>query len=332
MTLATLERVVLGNGMPRFSARQIASWLYQKRVTSIDEMTDISKKSRALLKGKYQVGRTLPVAEAVSVDGTVKFLYPVHNDNRVETVYIPDRDRATLCVSSQAGCRMNCTFCMTGRMGFHSNLTAGEIVNQILSLPQFDSLTNIVYMGMGEPMDNYTCVLDSLKILTEKWGLAWSPRRITVSTIGKLDNLRLLLAETEVHIAISVHSPFNEERCGLMPVEKAYPLQSVVELLSRYDFTHQRRCSLEYIMWKGINSDQKHAAALVQLLKHIPGARVNLIRFHAFPEAPQLQPVPHREMERFRDYLNSNGITATIRASRGEDIEAACGMLATKKD
>ena len=251
----------------------------------------------------------------------------------VESVYIPDNDRgnerATLCVSSQAGCKMGCRFCMTGKQGFHGNLTANEIINQIFSIPETERLTNIVYMGMGEPTDNLDEVLKTVRIMTEKWGLAWSPKRITVSTIGAIPGLQRLLRETHVHIAISVHSPFHEERKELMPIEAAFPVSKVMELLRGYDFAHQRRLSVEYIMWRGVNDDDNHADALASLLKGT-SARVNLIRFHAIPGVA-LNTSDERRMTAFRDYLNSKGVLCTIRRSRGEDIMAACGMLAGKK-
>lgn len=330
MTLDELGAVAAECGMPRFAARQMADWLYVKRVTDIDSMTNLSKTSRARLKeAGYSVGREKPIAESRSSDGTVKYLFRGVGGRDIESVYIPDRDRATLCVSSQAGCRMNCRFCMTGRQGFHGNLTAAAIINQVLSIPESESLTNIVFMGMGEPMDNLGAVMKALAVLTEKWGLAWSPRRITVSSIGKLDTLRELLDQTQVHIAISVHSPFSSERADLMPVERAYPLLDVLKLLRRYDFAHQRRLSVEYIMWRGKNDDMRHADALARLLRGLH-CRVNLIRFHAF-DGFEGQPSSQATMEAFRDRLNALGVTATIRASRGEDIQAACGMLSGRE-
>lgn len=329
MTLARLQQVAAEAGLPRFAASQIAKWLYDKRVTSISEMTNISKAAREALSRTYCVGRQAPLAEARSTDGTVKYLFEGVGSRNVEAVYIPDRDRATLCVSSQAGCRMNCSFCMTGRQGFHGNLSAAAIINQVLSIPESASLTNIVFMGMGEPTDNLPAVLSAIEILTASWGLAWSPKRITVSSIGKIQPLRELLDLTRVHIAISVHSPFSEERAGLMPVERPYPLTEVIRLLRGYDFSHQRRLSFEYIMWRGLNDDFRHADALARLMKGLD-CRVNLIRFHAIPDSP-LRPSTTERMEAFRDRLNSLGIIATIRASRGEDIMAACGMLAGAK-
>ncbi|MBD5255986.1 MAG: 23S rRNA (adenine(2503)-C(2))-methyltransferase RlmN [Barnesiella sp.] len=329
MTLADLERVAAECSLPRFAAGQMARWLYVRRVSSIDEMTDISLAGRERLKAAYCVGKTVPKLRTVSVDGTVKYLFDGVGSRDIETVMIPDGDRATLCVSSQAGCKMNCSFCMTGRQGFHGNLTARDIINQIMSVQESERLTNIVFMGMGEPMDNPQAVEQAIEVMTSRWGFAWSPKRITVSSIGKLDALRHLIENTQVHIAISVHSPFSAEREGLMPVEKAYPLTAVIDLLRHYDWAHQRRLSVEYIMWRGVNDDLRHADALARLLRGM-SCRVNLIRFHAF-EGVDLQSATERTMVAFRDRLNERGITATIRASRGEDIMAACGMLAGKK-
>ncbi|MCM1483072.1 MAG: 23S rRNA (adenine(2503)-C(2))-methyltransferase RlmN [Muribaculaceae bacterium] len=328
LTLSGLRRVAAECGLPSFSAGQMARWLYVRRVISIDDMTDISLAGRQRLKEAYTVGRRAPKAESVSVDGTAKYLFDGVGGRDVESVYIPDRDRATLCVSSQAGCRMNCSFCMTGRQGFHGNLSTADIINQILSVPGSERLTNIVFMGMGEPMDNLPAVLEAIEILTAPWGLAWSPKRITVSSIGKLKELKRLIEETSVHVAISAHSPFSEERASLMPVEKAYPIKDVMALMREYDWAHQRRLSVEYIMWRGVNDDMRHADALARLLRGTH-CRVNLIRFHAIPDSTLRSAVP-QAMTAFRDRLNSLGITATIRASRGEDIMAACGMLAGK--
>ncbi|MDE6129996.1 MAG: radical SAM protein, partial [Muribaculaceae bacterium] len=246
-----------------------------------------------------------------------------------EAVYIPDRERATLCVSSQAGCRMGCKFCMTGRGGFQGQLSTAQIINQILSVDNSESLTNIVFMGMGEPTDNLDAVLRAIDILTAPWGMAWSPKRITVSSVGNLPGLKKLIDLTKVHIAVSVHSPFSEERFQLMPVEKAWPMRQLFDMLRGYDFAHQRRLSVEYIVWGGLNDNLRHADGLARLIKG-SSARVNLIRFHVIPDS-RLKPAPMATMEAFRDRLNSLGVTATIRASRGEDIMAACGMLAGKK-
>lgn len=329
MTLGQLRDVAAAVGLKPFAAKQMARWLYVARVTDTDAMTDLSLSARARLREMgYTVGRQAPKAEARSVDGTVKYLFEGVGGRDVESVYIPDHDRATLCVSSQAGCRMGCTFCMTGRQGFHGNLTAASIINQVLSIPESDTLTNLVFMGMGEPMDNLDAVLNAIEILTAPWGLAWSPKRITVSSIGKLRELKTLLDTTKVHIAISLHSPYSPERAQLMPVEKAYAATQVVELLRQYDFSHQRRLSFEYIMWRSVNDDLRHADAVARLLRGLD-CRLNLIRFHSIPDST-LQSSSTSTMEAFRDRLNDKGFIATIRASRGEDIMAACGMLAGK--
>lgn len=330
LTLGGLRDLAAKAGLPGFSAKQMARWLYEKRATSIEEMTDISKEGRRRLGEIAEVGLRAPKMEVRSTDGTAKYLFDGKGGRDVEAVMIPDDDRATLCVSSQAGCRMGCTFCMTGRQGFHGNLTASDILNQVLSIPESSRLTNIVFMGMGEPTDNLPAVLDAIEILTSPWGLAWSPKRITVSTIGRLKELRQLLDLTKVHIAVSVHAPFPDDRRRLMPVEKAYPVREVMALLREYDFAHQRRLSVEYTMLRGVNDDMRHADALARLIKGT-SARVNLIRYHAIDgEEDSNHPSSTRTMEAFRDHLNELGITATIRASRGEDILAACGMLAGK--
>ena len=336
LTERELQDLAVSLGMPKFVGRQIAQWIYQKGVKSFSEMANISKRNQTLLDENYCVGRTDPAASQKSVDGTVKYLFPVEGGRYVESVYIPDHDRATLCVSSQSGCKMNCYFCATGKMGFKSQLSAAEIINQILSVPPapekgmepMTPLTNGVFMGMGEPLDNFGAVRRVIDILTAPWGLAWSPKRITVSTVGKLPELKDLLEKTQVHVALSVHTADSRERAAMMPAQKAFPLQSVMQLLSGYDFSHQRRLSLEYIMWKGVNDDIAHANRLIQLIGNID-CRVNLIRYHAI-EGVDLKPCSEERMIMFRNVLNQHGITATIRTSRGEDIMAACGMLANK--
>lgn len=331
LTLEQLGRVVAEAGLRPFAAKQMAAWLYKRGVDSIDAMTDIPLKARAALKqAGYTVGRTAPTARACSADGTVKYLFPGVGGRDVEAVYIPDRDRATLCVSSQAGCKMACRFCMTGQGGWQGNLSAGAILNQILSIPESDSLTNIVFMGMGEPCDNIDAVLAAVDILTADWGFAWSPKRITVSTIGKQPGFDALLNRSKVHIAVSVHSPYAQERADLMPVERAFPLADIINTLREHDFAHQRRLSVEYTMFAGINDSLRHADTLAGILKGTH-ARVNLIRFHRTPGF-EGRPSDTAVMERFRDRLNDRGVVATIRASRGEDIMAACGMLAGERN
>lgn len=329
MTLAELQQVAAEVGLPGYTAKQMADWLYKKHVTEVSEMTNVALAKRSALAERYEVGAYPPAMAQRSVDGTIKYLYAAGEGHFVESVYIPTEDRATLCVSSQVGCKMNCLFCMTGKQGFSANLTANQILNQIQSLPERESLTNLVFMGMGEPLDNVNELFKVLDILTAPWGYGWSPKRITVSTVGAMKGLRRFLEESECHLAFSLHSPYPEERLSLMPVEKAFPAQEVIDLIRHYDFTHQRRVSFEYIVFKGLNDDLKHADALARLLRQIP-CRVNLIRFHAIPNVP-LQTSDMARMEAFRDRLNAKGVVCTIRASRGEDIFAACGMLSTAK-
>ena len=335
-TLEELQAVAQEVGLPRFAGKQLAEWIYVRRAISFDEMTNISLKGREALKARYTIGRHTPVAEAISKDGTKKYLFAISTSaesanyqlstvNYIESVYIPDNDRATLCVSTQAGCKMGCRFCMTGTLGFHGHLTAADILNQIFSIPDADKLTNIVYMGEGEPMDNLDNVLRSLHAMTSAWGCAWSPKRITVSSVGITKGLKRYIEESECHLAISLHNPFAIERQEVMPIEKVNHLSEVIALLKQYDWSHQRRVSFEYICWGGVNDTPKHANELLRLLKGLD-CRINLIRFHAGVDQ-SFTSSNEQQMEWLRDYLTERGITTTIRRSRGEDILAACGML-----
>ena len=326
-TLGELQTIVMDLGMPKFTAKQIASWLYDKKVSSVEEMTNLSLKNRERLAENYEVGASAPVHEQRSVDGTVKYLFCTPNNDYIETVYIPEDDRATLCVSSQVGCKMSCKFCMTGKQGYATSLTAAQILNQIYSVPERDKLTNVVYMGMGEPFDNLDAVLRSLEILTADYGYGWSPKRITVSSVGLKKGLQRYLDECDCHLAISLHSPFPSQRRELMPAEKAFSIVDVVDTLRNYDFSKQRRLSFEYIVFKGVNDSIIYAKELVKLLRGLD-CRMNLIRFHAIPDV-DLEGTDMDSMIAFRDYLTQHGLFATIRASRGEDIFAACGMLST---
>lgn len=325
--MAEIQQIVRNLGMPSFAAKQITSWLYDKKVASIDDMTNLSLKHREALKSGYEVGASAPVEEMRSVDGTVKYLFRTQSDNYVETVYIPEDDRATLCVSSQVGCKMNCKFCMTGKQGFTANLTANQILNQLFSVPERYTLTNVVFMGMGEPFDNLDEVLKVLEILTSDYGYRWSPKRITVSSVGLKKGLERFLNESNCHLAISMHTPFPSQRMGLMPAEKAFSITDIVEVLRRYDFSKQRRLSFEYIVFKGVNDSLIYAKEIVRLLRGIE-CRINLIRFHAIPDV-DFQGADMETITAFRDHLTQHGVFATIRASRGEDIFAACGMLST---
>ena len=335
MTVAELKDSVRQLGMPAFTGGQIARWLYQQHVESIDEMTNISKQNREVLKQHFTVGAMHPIDCQRSVDGMVKYLFPVCCDSKVtngtgkfvETVFIPDGERATLCVSCQVGCKMNCLFCQTGKQGWEGNLTAADILNQIYSLPERDRLTNVVFMGQGEPMDNLDAVLRATQILTADDGYQWSPKRITVSSVGVKNKLKRFLDESLCHVAISMHAPTHELRRQLMPAEGQMSIEEVVELLRQYDFTHQRRCSFEYICFGGLNDSLAHGREIVRLVEGLE-CRVNLIRFHEIPDV-DLPGADEQRMERLRDFLTQHGVFTTIRASRGQDIFAACGLLST---
>lgn len=342
MNLDELKKLTAAEGLPAFTARQIAQWLYVRKVRSIDEMTNLSKVARARLAEKYEVGVTAYTGLQISADGTKKYLFPVSCTHKrglnayvsdenletsaVEAVMIPDADRATLCVSSQAGCRMGCRFCMTGRQGFHGHMSAGDIISQFIAVDESDRLTNAVFMGMGEPLDNYDNVMRAIEILTAEWGFGWSPKRITLSTIGVLPNLKRYLDECKCHLAVSLHNPFGPERLSVMPVQGAWPLQEVINLIKQYDFSGQRRVSFEYTMFAGFNDTKAHADALIRMLRGLE-CRMNLIRFHKIPDFPY-ETSPDVIIEKFKTRLNNLGLMTTVRASRGEDILAACGMLA----
>lgn len=335
LTLEELKGVAAEVGMPAFAARQMACWIYQKGVATIDEMTNLSKVAREHLQERYEVGLTPPIAEQHSTDGTSKYLFPTREGGRVETVFIPDDDRGTVCVSCQVGCKMACRFCATGRQGFQGNLSATDILNQIYSLPERDRLTNIVFMGQGEPMDNLDAVLLTTQLLMADYGWAWSPRRITVSTVGLRKGLKLFLDESPCHLAISLHNPFPEERAKMIPAERSYSFTEMLELLREYDWSGQRRLSFEYIMFGGQNDSNRYARELVRLLGNME-CRVNLIRWHRLPrvemnnEELTMNEADPQRMAAFRDYLTHHGVRCTIRASRGQDIDAACGLLNTK--
>jgi 23S rRNA (adenine2503-C2)-methyltransferase len=333
LSLDEMKVIVHDLGMPAFTAGQILKWLYQQHVTTIDEMTNLSKANRERLKEQYAVGAMAPIDCQRSKDGTVKYLFPVRTRQSgntglfVETVFIPDGDRATLCVSCQVGCKMNCLFCQTGKQGFEGNLTAADILNQIYALPERERLTNIVFMGQGEPMDNLDAVIRATEILTADYGYAWSPRRVTVSSVGIKTKLKRFLDESECHVAISMHSPLPEQRRKLMPAEGQMSITEVIDLLRQYDFSHQRRCSFEYICFGGLNDTPVYGREIVRLLQGLD-CRVNLIRFHEIPGV-DLPGSDEKRMEVLRDYLTAHGVFTTIRASRGQDIFAACGLLST---
>lgn len=328
-TKKELQAVAVELGLPKFNGSQWAEWMYKNNVDSLDEMHNVSKKAKGLLSEKYTIEKLKHSSVQESVDGTKKYLFHIRGEHFIEAAFIPDSDRATLCVSSQVGCKMGCLFCMTGKQGFQANLSAAEILNQIYSLPEFDQLTNVVYMGMGEPFDNLEHVLKSIEILTADYGMAWSSKRITVSTIGIIPGMKTFLDRSKAHLAISLHSPFEEERKKIMPIENVFRLPQLLQEVKDFDFGGQRRVSFEYIMFKDFNDTIKHVNQLAKILNGI-NCRINLIRFHPIPDTP-LEGSDEETIIRFQNELKRKGIMTTLRASRGQDIFAACGLLSTKE-
>jgi 23S rRNA (adenine2503-C2)-methyltransferase len=326
-TLNELIAVTNRIGLPGYTARQIADWLYKKEISSIDDMSNLSKRVRELLSNDYEYGLNDPSASSESKDGTIKYLYKVLDNKYIETAYIPDKERATICLSCQSGCKMGCLFCMTGQQGFQGNLSTNEILNQFRSIPEFRSLTNVVFMGMGEPLDNKEEVFKSLEILTSEWGYTWSPTRITVSTVGLVEGIIEFLKRSRCHLAVSLHSPFDDERRMMMPIQRTNSVKDVLDVIRSFDFGKQRRVSFEYILFEGLNDSPRHVKELSRILNGIK-CRINLIRFHNIPGSQYKSP-DYIIIQNFKDLLNSKGILTTIRTSRGEDIQAACGLLST---
>ncbi len=317
----------LTSGRPAYTARQMAEWLYKKGITDIDQMSNLPAAFRKKLKETHVVGLHPPLETQRSADGTRKYLFEVSGSGHVEAVYIPEGKRHTLCLSTQAGCRMGCRFCMTGRQGFQAQLSAGEILNQLQSLPEKDLLTNLVYMGMGEPLDNLYEVLKSLEILTASYGYAMSPRRITISTIGLLPALQDLLEKSSCHVALSLHSPFPQERLQLIPAEAMHPLSALMEVIRSVPMEKQRRISFEYIVFEGLNHSSRHVKELSRLLHGIR-CRINLLAWHPLPGSSLRAPTENT-IHSFQKALTAKGLLTTIRKSRGLDIAAACGLLST---
>jgi 23S rRNA (adenine2503-C2)-methyltransferase len=327
-TIDDIREITREYKLPEYTAMQITDWLYKKGPVGFASMTNLSKSTRNLLEKRYYVGLADFTKVQFSADGTRKYLFPVKNGRFIESVYIPERKRNTICISSQVGCKMGCVFCMTGKQDFQGNLSPGEILNQVVSMPERNQLTNYVFMGMGEPLANTGNVLKSLAVMTSDWGFGLSPSRITVSTIGMLPGLEQVLLQSKCHIAISLHSPFPEDRLQLMPVEKSYPIIRIVDYLKKYELGRQRRISFEYIMFRDLNDTARHVNGLTRLLNGLR-CRLNLIRFHPVPGV-ELESSREETIQWFSERLNKKGITTTVRASRGLDIFAACGMLSTR--
>lgn len=307
-------------------AVSVAHGIYKKGATDFELIKKIPKKLKVMLKENFSTGIFPPVASERSSDATIKYLFRMSDGRLFESVFIPDNKRNTVCVSTQSGCRMGCSFCVTGGYGFHGDLSAGEIVNQIVSIPGSDMVTHVVLMGMGEPMDNLDNVLKACHILTSEWGISLSPRNITVSTVGITPGIKKFLAASECNLALSLYSPFPQERKEMIPAEAKYPVREIVGLLREYPVRKHRRLSLAYVMIKDLNDTDRHLSELKSLAGGT-GIRVNLLRYHPAGTDPNTSSSPERMMY-FKHNLVMSGISASIRKSRGVDISAACGLLA----
>ncbi|HBG70803.1 MAG: 23S rRNA (adenine(2503)-C(2))-methyltransferase [Bacteroidetes bacterium GWF2_43_63] len=324
-----IAAIVEKYGARAYTAKQIAEWMYARRVFSYDEMSNLPKHFRDQLKNDYPEILVPYSNVQISKDGTKKYLFEFSGGRSVETAVIPDDDRLTVCVSSQAGCRFGCRFCATGSIGYHGNLTSGEILNQLMAIDEHDKITNIVYMGMGEPLDNWAEVYKSLEILTSEKGFGLSASRITVSTIGIKASFKELLEKTKVNIAVSLHSPFPEERMHIMPAQISNPVIDILDMIVAADLPKHRKLSFEYILFKGINISRSHALKLADIAIRC-NAHINLIVYNDVPGLNFEAPI-EREVLTFQNELIKKGATATIRRSRGLDIAAACGTLAGKR-
>jgi 23S rRNA (adenine2503-C2)-methyltransferase len=313
-------------GFELSDAVTIANSIYKRRTRSLSEIPKISKKLKKELEEKFISGIFDPICSVVSADKTVKFLFRTDSGLEFETVYLPENKRNTVCISTQSGCRMGCPFCVTAGYGFRGNLSAGEMVNQILSLPDAKKVTHIVFMGMGEPMDNLDNVLKACEIITSEWGLSVSPRNVTISTVGIIQGVEKFLSTSECNLTLSLYSPFTEERINMIPAEKLNPAKEIVELMKDYQGKKKRRFSIGYIMIEGVNDTDRHLEGLELLLRGSK-IRVNLLPYHTVGSDPNRSSAEER-MQFFKYNLVVSGISSSIRKSRGVDISAACGLLA----
>jgi len=324
-SLDELSEIACDVGAPEYRGRQLAEWLYKQHAESFDEMSNLPAALRQELARGYRLGRASPTHTTVSQDGSRKYLFAYDSEIGIETALIPDRDRRTLCISTQAGCRRGCRFCFTAKAGFHGNLSAAEILNQYASCPERDSVSNIVFMGMGEPFDNPDAVLRAIDVFTADYGYAKSPGRLTVSTVGVIPQVERYLREARSHLAVSLNSPFPAERAELMPAERKYPIRDLLKILRNYDWSGQRRLTFEYIMFADLNDSRRHAEAVVKMLRGLE-CRVNLIAFNECPGI-DMHSSGRDAIESFQQCLRAQGIRATVRKSKGRDIAAACGQL-----
>lgn len=330
-----LAETLLERGFPRYRTTQIFQWIYQHHADSFDEMTNIAKQERSRLAGLFSIESIRPLKTEQSVDGTRKLLFGLHDGHTIESVLIPDEDRMTLCISSQVGCKQACRFCLTGAGGFVRDLQAWEIADQVLQAArllrreQSGSITNIVLMGMGEPLDNYEETLGALNIITSERTLGISPRRVTLSTAGLAPQIDALgKSGCRVNLAISLNAPTDEIRCKIMPVNLRHPLKELLAVCKRYPLEPRRRITFEYVLLKGVNDSEQDAETVARLLKGIR-CKINLIPFNPFPGSAFDRP-SDRTVRTFQQVLLHRHYTAPVRESRGRDIAAACGQLREK--
>jgi 23S rRNA (adenine2503-C2)-methyltransferase len=327
LTVEELYGLIGTGGFEFKHAVAVAGIIYKKGSMGLEHTSRIPKRLKAFLGHVSQTGFYSPSASEVSSDGTVKYLFRTFGGKQFETVFIPDLRRNTVCVSTQAGCRMGCPFCVTGKYGFHGNLSAGDIVNQVISIPFTGKTTHIVFMGMGEPLDNLENVLKACNIITAEWGMAFSPRNVTISTVGITQAVQEFLERSDCNLALSLYSPFAVERIRIIPAERAYPAGEIIRVMKNYPLKKKRRLSIAYVMMDGINDTDRHLEKLKAMLKDT-GIRINLLPYHPVKYDMNRSSAEER-MQFFKHNLVISGISASIRKSRGADISAACGLLAS---
>ncbi len=325
-TLEEIFSLISSSGYTRAHALSISNSIYKRKASEFSLIPGIPRKLKEELSENAYTGIIKPVAFEISVDKSVKYLFRSDDGKEFETVFIPEIKRHTVCVSTQSGCRMGCSFCATGRYGFHGNLTAGEIVNQLLSLPDSQKITHVVFMGMGEPLDNLDNVLKACEIITAEWGLALSPRNVTVSTVGITPAVNKFLKLSSCNLTLSLHTPFSDERKKIAPVEKRYPVRTIIGLMKVHPLKKKRRLSIAYIMIRDFNDSDAHLEELISILKN-SDIRINLLPYHNTGNGHYISSTEER-MQIFKHELVISGISASIRKSRGADISAACGLLA----
>lgn len=333
LTCEELQVYLNGIECKPYRARQVSEWIYGKKLNSISDMSNLSKTLREELEKKCYISSLVLLDEQVSLDGTVKFIFELEDKERIESVLIPDDKRFTLCISTQVGCKFNCSFCYTGKMGFKRNLSSGEIINQIIFVEQnYKKITNVVFMGMGEPLDNYENMIKAVKIICSPWGLGISARKITLSTCGLVPEMERLKEENlNINLAVSLNASYDNIRSRLMPVNKKYPIKRLLQTCREYPLNPGRRITFEYVLIKEINDSEKDAKRLARLLKGIR-CKINLLPFNRKPDEKCLyQPPGKDKVNKFHEYLISQNFSVFTRKQRGIDISASCGQLTAKR-